>query len=152
MEEKCIVCREITVDSPEYERVLDLRNRVLRESLGRNIRDEDLSRERDYRHFGAFCGDRIVGTVQFRRESARHFHLRQFAVEPTRQGEGIGRKILRFAEHSIASEFPVKITLHARNTAIVFYKKCGYHTAGESFEEIGLPHTAMEKMVDGVDR
>ena len=37
------------------------------------------------------------------------------------------------------------ITLHARDYAVPFYEKCGYHIAGAGFDEAGIPHFPMEK-------
>ena len=38
-----------------------------------------------------------------------------------------------------------EIVLHARETALGFYQKLGYETEGDSFTEVGLPHSAMRK-------
>ncbi len=38
-----------------------------------------------------------------------------------------------------------KITMHARLTAIGFYKKLGYKTHGTEFLELSIPHYMMEK-------
>ena len=35
--------------------------------------------------------------------------------------------------------------LHARETAVVFYEKLGYSSLGDQFEEVTIPHWAMEK-------
>jgi predicted GNAT family N-acyltransferase len=38
--------------------------------------------------------------------------------------------------------------LHAREAAVPFYLKLGYALAGEPFEEVGIPHRAMEKTLN----
>ena len=37
------------------------------------------------------------------------------------------------------------MTLHARDTAIPFYKKLGYECVGEPFVEVTILHQAMQK-------
>jgi predicted GNAT family N-acyltransferase len=38
-----------------------------------------------------------------------------------------------------------KLVMHARDTAIGFYSKCGYRVVGNEFYEVGLKHFVMEK-------
>jgi predicted GNAT family N-acyltransferase len=35
--------------------------------------------------------------------------------------------------------------MHARNTALGFYLKCGYELKEKEFTEVGIPHRYMEK-------
>jgi predicted GNAT family N-acyltransferase len=37
------------------------------------------------------------------------------------------------------------VVLHARETAVSFYKKLGYTKEGNVFEEVGIPHWKMTK-------
>jgi predicted GNAT family N-acyltransferase len=39
----------------------------------------------------------------------------------------------------------LRMTLHARQTAVPFYERLGYRVVGEPFIEVGIPHRAMEK-------
>jgi len=40
-----------------------------------------------------------------------------------------------------------RIELHARETAIDFYKRMQYQITGSVFEEVGIPHRAMFKNI-----
>ncbi|WP_457826415.1 GNAT family N-acetyltransferase [Staphylococcus aureus] len=35
--------------------------------------------------------------------------------------------------------------MHARKASIPFFEKLGYHTSGEEFIELTIPHVVMEK-------
>ena len=67
------------------------------------------------------------------------------AVLQNYQGKNIGASILRFAE-TIAKEHKFStLCMHARQSAIGFYDKLGYTICSEIFEEVNIPHVAMEK-------
>jgi predicted GNAT family N-acyltransferase len=38
-----------------------------------------------------------------------------------------------------------RMVLHARETAVPFYKVLEYNIVGDRFEEVGIPHFRMEK-------
>jgi len=42
-----------------------------------------------------------------------------------------------------------RIYLHAREYAVPFYEALGYHTFGEEFTEVGIPHRHMQKFTSG---
>ena len=71
--------------------------------------------------------------------------MRQLAVAAELQGQGIGTALVEFAE-ALAREIGYRrMILHARETAVPFYEKQGYSIIGEGFEEVTIPHWAMEK-------
>jgi predicted GNAT family N-acyltransferase len=37
--------------------------------------------------------------------------------------------------------------MHARDTVLSFYEKCGYQISGEQFFEVGIAHHKMQKEV-----
>ena len=73
--------------------------------------------------------------------------LRQMAVEDSTQKKGIGAKLLLFAEESAKENGFDKIVLHARKVAIGFYLKYNYDIVGDEFEEVGIPHFEMQKIL-----
>lgn len=44
-----------------------------------------------------------------------------------------------------------RVTLHAQKTVEEFYRRLGYETTGDVFEEVGIPQVAMVKRDLGED-
>ena len=71
--------------------------------------------------------------------------MRQVAVSPRAQGQGIGRALTEFAEDLARRRGFSRMTLHARAIAVPFYEKLGYQRVGDEFEEVTIPHWSMQK-------
>ncbi|HPJ22076.1 MAG TPA: GNAT family N-acetyltransferase [Clostridia bacterium] len=142
-----ITIREIEYDSNEYKQELSLRNRVLRIPLGLDLFNEDLGSEPENIHIGAFVGMDLAGCLLLVRENETTLKMRQVAVDDEYRGMGIGTMMVRYAEgYAIQNGF-LKITMHARKTAVDFYRKLGYNTRGDEFTEVLVPHYIMEKLI-----
>jgi GNAT superfamily N-acetyltransferase len=61
------------------------------------------------------------------------------------QGKGVGRALMIFAENIARDLGYRRLCMHARSTAVGFYQKLGYRTAGNEFTEVTIPHYVMEK-------
>jgi N-acetylglutamate synthase-like GNAT family acetyltransferase len=73
--------------------------------------------------------------------------LRQMAVDNLQQTSGLGRAIVLFAEETAREKGYKVLMMHARDAVIPFYQKCGYKISGDGFEEVGIPHHRMEKLL-----
>ena len=71
--------------------------------------------------------------------------MRQVAVVPDLQGQGIGVAIVERSETLSRQMGFRRMVLHARETAVPFYEKLGYSRIGEGFAEVTISHWAMEK-------
>ena len=89
----------IDYGSPEYEKMLRLRNDLLRKPLGLNFDLKELEKEKDDVLMGAFEDDRLLGCCLLTRVDAKTMRLRQMAVPNNLQGKGIGRALMIFAEN-----------------------------------------------------
>jgi N-acetylglutamate synthase-like GNAT family acetyltransferase len=139
----------INISSPLYQKELKLRDEVLRKPLNLSIEDDDLSDEINQIHFVALLDSEVVGVVVMKIEGSTG-KLRQMAVSTEIQGKQIGRKLVTALE-TYAKEHALKeIKLHARHYAAGFYEKLGYsYTAKPAFEEVGMEHFEMVKVVWG---
>ena len=131
--------------SDDYDKVLKLREEVLRKPLGLHFSDEELQKEKANMHMGAYEDDRMLGCCMLVQEDDETVRLRQMAVVNDVQGKGIGRALMQFAENLARDRGYKKITMHARKNAVGFYEKLGYKKRGEEFEEVTIPHYVMEK-------
>ncbi len=138
---------QIDHGSPEYHKMVKLRDEILRKPLGLAFSREELEKERKDILVGAFDDDRILACCLLTETEADTVRLRQMAVRKNQQGKGIGHSMMVFAETLARDKGYKKLMMHARDTAIGFYEKQGYKTLGEQFIEVSLPHHLMEKLL-----
>ncbi len=135
-------------DSTDYQAALHLRQQVLRAPLGLNLADENLEAERAQQHFGLFDDNEVLlACVIAAPLSPAQMKLRQMAVATDYQRQGLGRTLLSGVETVLSACGVTTLTLHARWSAVGFYRRLRYSTHGERFIEIGLPHVEMRKQL-----
>ena len=139
----------IKYDTPEYDEMLDLRYRLLRQPLGLAFSDADLIKDRLSKLIGCYDdNDKLIGCCILSQMGSNTVKLRQMAIDSDSQRQGIGAKLLAFAEDK-AREFGYSfVYLHARKVAVDFYKKYGYNIESEEFIEVGIPHYEMIKNIE----
>ena len=127
--------RQYSYASQEHKKARILRYCILR--LGNGISDEcvqdvygDDSREKNHILLGAFEDDLLVGTVNLAPWGENCLLLNALAIHDSRQGEGIGAKLVKYA-HKVAKEQGYcSIRLMGRSNVVEFYKKLGYTLTG----------------------
>lgn len=144
--------REIFHGSEEYKAEVQLRDEVLRKPLGLRFSAEDLEAEKTNRHFGLFEGQELLATLQFVKIADEDLKMRQVAVSPSRQGEGLGKLLVAWSESWALTHGFQQIRLHAREGAVKFYLRMGYEVVGDEFFEVGLPHRLMQKRLEIDDK
>jgi predicted GNAT family N-acyltransferase len=142
-----IVFKQITFGSPEYDKEIALRTKILREPLGLTYTGQQLAEEISEQHFGAYSGDKLIACLLLKQIDPETVQMRQVAVAAEHQKRGVGKMLAVYAE-SIARENKYsKMILHAREVVSEFYLKLGYETVGATYLEVGIPHITMEKML-----
>ncbi|MBI2730547.1 MAG: GNAT family N-acetyltransferase [Sphingobacteriales bacterium] len=137
--------KQIDHGSADYQKMVNLRNEILRKPLGLSFGTEELEREKEDVLIGAFEDEKILGCCMLTKMNNTTCRLRQMAVQNNLQGKGIGHALMNFAEN-LARDYGFKtMTMHARKSAIGFYEKQGYKAKGEEFTEVTVPHFVMEK-------
>jgi predicted GNAT family N-acyltransferase len=137
--------RMIDHGTKEYRQMVQLRNDILRKPLGLSFDSQELDKEKEDILMGAFEDDRILGCCLMTKMDPKTLRLRQMAVPNNMQGKGVGRALMIFAENIARDLGFKKLSMHARSTAVGFYEKLGYHTSGDEFVEVTIPHYVMEK-------
>lgn len=135
--------RRIDHGSDEYRETVALRYRILREPLGLHFTPAQLEAEEDSFHLACYEGHELLACLVLVPGESGRIQMRQVAVAAGRQGQGIGRRLVRFAEAVAREHGFLEMFLHARETAVPFYEKLGYHRVGEPFVEVTLPHWEM---------
>ena len=139
---------EIAYGSPDYQETLIHRDRILRRPLGLELSADDVLNEESQRHFILRDEKEILAGLITLPPQEATIKIRQMWVQEDLQGSGLGQRLLEKVAQVLSHEGITTLTLHARETARAFYEKCGYHTHGEPFLEIGIPHIAMIRQLD----
>ena len=138
--------REIPYGTEDYERERRLREEVLRSPLGLSLRDEDVAGEEDQWHFGLFDpGGELLACVLAVPLVPTEARIRQMAVSPAHQGNGLGRRLLREVEGRLRASGFHRLELSARTSATGFYEKLGYGAVGGEYVSHTIPHVRMVK-------
>jgi predicted N-acetyltransferase YhbS len=135
----------LSADDPRLEAERELRFRVLREPLGFTRADVLVDGEDESMHLVALDEGRVVGCVMLTPKSRTLGKLRQMAIDPSRQGTGLGRTLVVHLENELRTRGYEEIVLSARAHAIGFYEKLGYVVEGDFFLEVRLRHRLMRK-------
>ncbi len=131
--------------SPEYQKTVDLRYKILRVPLGLTFSEADLKKDENDFHFGLLAGGVLVACLILTPEANGKVKMRQVAVDDTVQGKGYGAKLSLAAEDWARNNGYNIVYCHARSVAAGFYKKLGYTIIGDEFTEVGIAHYMMEK-------
>lgn len=137
--------REVAFGSPEHASTIELRREVLRRPLGLDFSAEQLAGEEDQIHLALLHGDEALACLILVAHRDGEAKMRQVAVRPDLQGQGIGRQLVEASEAFAIRRGLTRMVLHARETAVPFYERLGYAVEGEPFEEVGIPHRRMSK-------
>lgn len=143
MQSLCL--KQLPFGGDAYAQSLALRDSVLRRPLGRSVYEDDRTAEPKCWHFGAYVGNRMVGTLMLVPRKAYTVQMKQVAVDPAVQRQHVGARLVGYAEAIARGKGICTIVLHARQTAVAFYEKLGYAVNGPAFTEVGIPHLPMQK-------
>lgn len=137
---------EVRVVEVAPEETHPLRATVLRGHLPGADVDYPADRAPGSFHLGVREGSRVVAVASLSREPAPGHpsrpaaRLRGMAVDPARQGGGLGRALLEAAHRRLRADGIELCWANARSSALGFYEANGYLAEGEEFDSVGLPH------------
>lgn len=124
---------------------ISLRRNVLRIPLGLDFTQQELDEELHHIHVAYVSDHQVLGILLLKPINANIIKMRQVAVEPNQQGQGIGKIMVAFSEQWAKENGFKTIELNARKTAVPFYLNLAYQIEGSEFEEVGIPHARMIK-------
>ena len=129
----------------DYNKILKIREEIMRKPIGLTLSAQDVADDPVSAHVWLKVDGKITGTAKLVPLDEKTFKLRMMAVLPRAQGTGVGRLVLRFCEGYATGRGYTRIVLDARLTVEGFYRKLGYKTSGDVFEQVGIPHVHMSK-------
>ncbi len=160
------VIRIIQIDTnhPLYAQEVELRQRVLLDPIGIDVPWLEAhfpGVETRGEHFVAVTphptGEKVIGCVVLLPDAdgadsdgndtsnaGTRGKLMQMAVDPQRQREGIGKRLVAALERRAFGDLGMtSLYCHARTDAAPFYASLGWEAEGEAFEEAGIEHFVM---------
>ncbi len=143
-----IEIRRITTDDPLFVQARRLRQDVLLGPLGLTLEAFDAMvpglDERAEHYVGVLDhpkGPRVVGCALLDASTAT---VAQVAVDPQRQGEGLGKRLLATVERRAFGDLNVpSLSCEAHVDAVGFYERLGWAPDGEPTMAAGVPHQRM---------
>ena len=98
-------------------------------------------------HALATLGGDAIGCGRMLDHGDGEVKIGRMAVVPQFRGAGVGRDILRFLMDRARARGLRKAVLHAQLSAEGFYLKEGFRPIGGVFDEAGIAHRKMEKLL-----
>ena len=98
-------------------------------------------------HVLATLGGNAIGCGRMLDHGDGEVKIGRMAVVPQYRGTGVGRDILRFLMDRARARGLRKAILHAQLSAECFYLKEGFRPIGGAFDEAGIAHRKMEKLL-----
>lgn len=141
-----IEIRGITYGTTEYEESIDLRNEVFRKPWGLDLRDEDLSSDKNMEMFGAYKDERIIATIFLTEDDKEAARIKSVAILDEYRGKGLGQYLMDYVEDIAKQRGYTKVNLMGRVSAEIFYNKIGYKTISEPYDYHTIDHVDMVKV------
>jgi predicted GNAT family N-acyltransferase len=142
---------ELVTDDRGLEACLSVRTAVFVEEQGVPAAREIDGRDEEASHLLAVA-DGPVGTLRIRDVDSESggggtAKIERVAVLEAHRGLGIGRRLMTTAEEHIAEQPYGRIYLEAQVEVLAFYRGLGYEVRSEPFDDVGIPHRAMDKQL-----
>ena len=129
-----------------WERVRELRHTVFVDEQGVDATLEFDGLDGAAIHLALTDRDLVLGTTRILM-SGDVARVGRMAVEPSRRGKGLGSRLVRAALGVARLQGATEAVLHAQSHARGFYEAMGFSAEGEVFEEAGIEHVTMRRVL-----
>jgi len=133
------VVRQVALGSADYAATLELRRAVLLEPFGIPL-SEACADDAAALHWATWSAGACIACLLLIDRGSGTWQLRQMAVLPDWQGQGVGRELVRAAVEGAREAGGRQLLAHARESAVPFYERLGFEVEGAPFVQVGLPH------------
>lgn len=139
---------QVDFGTPEFDELIYLRDLLLRKPIGLEFSPDELSIEYTSTHFAAYSDDNdLLGTLVMKPLDRDQIKMRQVAVFPESQKKGVGQLMVAASEDFSKENQFKEIVLSARVPAVPFYEKLGYEVVSDLYQEVGIDHYKMKKVL-----
>lgn len=140
-----IIIKSIYYGTKEYERSIDIRNEAFRKPWGLDIRDEDLTGDKNMDMYGGYLDGEMIATIFLTEDNSKTARIKSVAILEEYRVSGLGTYLMNFIEDLARKRGYTKAALMGRVSVEGFYHKLGYKTLSEQFDYNTIPHIDMEK-------
>ena len=140
-----ILMKNIEYGTEEYERSIDIRNEAFRKPWGLDIRDEDLSGDKNMDMYGGYLNDVMIATIFLTEDNDKIARVKSVAILEEYRVSGLGTYLMNFIEDLARKKGYTKVNLMGRVSVEEFYHKLGYKTLSLPFDYNTIPHVDMTK-------
>jgi predicted GNAT family N-acyltransferase len=98
-------------------------------------------------HLLAYRNQKPVATARVRFLDAQTAKVERVAVLSQERGKGIGRIVMNYILTWLGETQVTQVWINAQEPVRVFYEKLGFESDGDIFEEAGIPHIRMRKLL-----
>ncbi|MBF2025892.1 MAG: GNAT family N-acetyltransferase [Oscillatoriales cyanobacterium C42_A2020_001] len=104
-------------------------------------------RDNESEHMLVYQGEKAVGTVRLRWLDASTAKIERFAVLREFRGRGIGQALMESVLAWLTEKQITTVCMNAQQPVQAFYERFGFAPEGQVFEEAGIPHIRMKKLL-----
>lgn len=137
--------KKIEYGTDDYETSIDIRNEAFRKPWGLDIRDEDLSGDKDMEMYGGYLNDTMIATIFLAEDDKNTARIKSVAILEEYRKHGFGKYMMDFIENLAKEKGYTKANLMGRVSVEGFYHKLGYKTISEPYDYNTIPHIDMTK-------
>ncbi|AEH51561.1 PatB family C-S lyase [Pseudothermotoga thermarum] len=134
-------------DSKEFEKCLKIREEVFVKEQGIDKSLEVDGKDQEALHYLLKHFSIPVATARSRKIEEDTYKIERVAVLKEYRKLGYGKTIMNKIEEYLMQKGAKKFVLNSQLWIAGFYERLGYEKVGEIFEEAGIPHVRMQKMV-----
>jgi predicted GNAT family N-acyltransferase len=133
----------------EIGEALSVRHRVFvdEQQVPPSLETDDWDSDPDVVHLIALEEDTAIGTARVRFLSETTAKLERLAVLSTHRRQGIGQRLMEQAEQVATERGKKEMVLNAQVQALPFYHRLGYREVGDPFDDAGILHQFMSKLL-----
>lgn len=136
------------IESPIYRDALELRLQVFVNEQHVSPAIEVDEKESSCLHVVGYDEKRTpVATARLYPLSAEDYKIQRVAVMKTERGKHYGQQLMKEVERIAHEAGAKRLVLGAQNQALPFYEKMGFKVFSEEYEEAGILHHDVEKMI-----
>ena len=134
-------------DEQELAAALALRLEVFCGEQGVTFEGDRDGRDPEALHLVAVMDGHVVGTCRLLIERGGTAKFGRLCVSAGARGHGLGAALLEAAEGEARAAGARRIGMHAQTGALGLYRRAGFTEYGERFDEEGIEHVGMEKVL-----
>ena len=134
-------------NTKEFDQIYLIRTEVFvhEQHVPKDLEFDDLDNESD--HLIAKLNQQPIGCARIRQIGKNKAKLERIAILKPYRNKGYGTNLTNYCINFCKSKHDSIIYLHAQTTVQKFYERFGFIEEGTIFQEAGIPHIKMTKIL-----